>query len=60
MNNCKICNNPLVTRRVKSEFTGPLGRVLYEKQSYCGYCEWKGTLGAGAELKALIKETNNA
>jgi len=58
--NCSKCGNEMRKRTVKSKkYTGPKGVPVYEKQSYCPYCEWKGDAGIGATLKQAIKEHNN-
>ncbi len=55
MNRCDTCNNLLETRRVETSYCRILNRPLYEKQTYCPYCEWKGDAGTGKQLKELIK-----
>jgi len=58
---CDVCSNELKSRRIRTQFTGPLGKPFfkYEIKSFCSYCQWKGNSGPGAELKHIIKEMNN-
>ena len=53
---CPTCKNEMKSRRVESSYCGVLNRPLYEDVKYCPYCEWKGTTGAGKQLRNLIKE----
>lgn len=57
---CPTCNNELKKRSVLSHHIGPKCTPIYEKVSYCPYCEWKGTAGPGAYMRAMIKESQNA
>ena len=58
MKTCSICGDQIQTRKVLANFSGPLGKRVYVKEEYCFYCEWKGTTGIGAEMKAIIKNHN--
>ncbi len=59
MSICCVCKNPLKTRKIKANYNGPLCTPVYKKETYCEYCEWKGTAGTGLLLKEIIKEYNN-
>ena len=55
---CNTCNIPLRIRKILIDHQGPMGRARYRHESFCWYCEWKGTTGPGAELRTIIKEAS--
>jgi len=56
---CNICGNNLKTRKVLANYTGPFCSKVYARETYCEYCEWKGTTGPGKQLREAIAEKNN-
>lgn len=57
--NCPTCGNQIRKRKVFVGNVGPKCAPVYNKEPYCSYCEWKGTTGAGKELRDIIKEYNH-
>lgn len=60
MKTCSTCNNDLQYRKVLRKTTGPFCTRLFKQEEYCAYCEWKGTTGPGAVLKAIAKKVNQS
>jgi len=59
MNKCPTCKNNLETRKYIVDYHGPMGTARKVTESFCAYCEWKGTTGPGKQLRDLIKEHND-
>ena len=57
--NCNICNNDLQTVTVWQP-GGPMGTRIRAKETYCPYCSWKGTSGAGKQLREAIRSHNES
>jgi len=55
-NQCPTCKNQIGTRKVLQDHKGPMCSPRYINEPFCPYCEWKGTTGPGAQLRAIIKE----
>jgi len=55
---CSKCNNELKVRRIPRRNVGPYGITVWERETYCPYCEWKGDSGIGKEFKELISKIN--
>lgn len=55
--NCPTCNNRMMQRTTYEKLMKAGRRVNGKRkiEKYCEYCEWKGTTGAGAELRAAIQ-----
>ena len=51
---CTTCNNQMQTRKIFKDYKGPYCRARYAKEKFCEYCEWKGTIGPGKQLKDII------
>lgn len=59
MERCQTCQNNIKARRVFLDYKGPKGKARYIYEPYCWYCEWKGTVGPGQQLRKMIKEHND-
>ena len=53
---CKVCGNQLKKRQVSLGYIGALCTEKFKEETYCWYCEWKGTSGKGKMLRDLIKD----
>jgi hypothetical protein len=58
MSKCSVCNNQLATVAVHYP-GGPMGTRIKKMETYCPYCNWKGTSGPGKQLRDVIKEHNS-
>jgi hypothetical protein len=56
---CSICGNALSTYKPQNIFKLKSWKQKDNNITFCSYCEWKGTTGAGEQLRNIIKEHNN-
>ena len=50
---CNTCNNDLQTVTVWLP-GGPMGTRIRSVETFCQYCNWKGTTGPGKQLREMV------